>query len=178
MYVSLSVCLFLRCISVGLQVCVYHTCTWYSGWKRAWDPLKLELQMVMSHCVGARNWIWVPYRSSKCSELLAHLYSHHYFYRMQRVCVCMTCLEGGGQHCRVYFCLPPMCGILTGTQDVKFVLQRLIHTETSCCPASYDFKNFSTFLNWIVSVFSFTHSFPSTICEYQAYPQNIILTSW
>lgn len=62
----------------------------------------------------------------------------------------------------------------TGTQDVKLVLQRLIHTETSCCPASYDFKNSSKFLNWIVSVFSFIHSFPSAICEYQAYPQNYL----
>lgn len=61
-----------------------------------------------------------------------------------------------------------------GTQDVKFVWQRLLCTETACCPAFYDFKNSSKFLNWIVSVFFFIHSFPNTICEYQAYPQNYL----
>lgn len=43
-----------------------------------------------------------------------------------------------------------------GTQDVKFVWQRLLCTETACCPTFYDFKNSSKFLNWIVSVFFFS----------------------
>ena len=39
----------------------------YGGQKRVSDPLKLELQVVVSHLVGAGNQTQVLYKSNKCS---------------------------------------------------------------------------------------------------------------
>jgi hypothetical protein len=39
----------------------------HRGQKRASGPLELELQMIVSCCVGAKNQTQVLYRNSKCS---------------------------------------------------------------------------------------------------------------
>ena len=45
---------------------MYHRWAWYLwGWKRAMDPLELELQAIMRHNVGAGNRTWVLFESSK-----------------------------------------------------------------------------------------------------------------
>lgn len=36
-----------------------YVCVWYLWETVVFDPLKLELQMVISCHVSARNWIWV-----------------------------------------------------------------------------------------------------------------------
>lgn len=47
--------------------CVPDAC---GGQKKAWDPLELELQMVVRHLVGARTQTQGLCRSDKCSHLL------------------------------------------------------------------------------------------------------------
>ena len=56
---------------------VYHNVQRFTGLvqKRVLDPLELELQMGVSHHVGAGNWTEVLYKSSQCSELLNQLFS-------------------------------------------------------------------------------------------------------
>lgn len=39
----------------------------YGGQKKLLNPFELELQIVVIHYVGARNWIQVFYKSNKCS---------------------------------------------------------------------------------------------------------------
>lgn len=45
------------CLNVLLEcMYAYHMCTWYCGsQKRALDPLKIELWMVVNYCVGPEN---------------------------------------------------------------------------------------------------------------------------
>lgn len=51
-----------------LHVCwALHACSSWESQKRAVDPLKLELQTVVSLCVGARNQTQVPWKNSGCS---------------------------------------------------------------------------------------------------------------
>ena len=38
-----------------------------------WDSLELELQMVVSHDMGAGNGTWVLCKTKKCSQLLDSL---------------------------------------------------------------------------------------------------------
>ena len=48
---------------------VYHVCTdAQGGQKRALDPLELELWVIVSHHVSARNPDWVLCKSSQCSS--------------------------------------------------------------------------------------------------------------
>jgi hypothetical protein len=56
------------CMSV-LPACMYvhHACLL--------DPLELGWQIVVSHCVGARNWTWVLCKSNMCCQPLSHLCS-------------------------------------------------------------------------------------------------------
>lgn len=47
--------------------CMYVWATHACLVKRVWDPLELELQMVMNYHVGAGNGKLIPYKSSKDS---------------------------------------------------------------------------------------------------------------
>lgn len=40
--------------------------------KGCWDPLELELQMVVSYCVGAENQNCVLRKNSQCFSLLSY----------------------------------------------------------------------------------------------------------
>ena len=46
-----------------IYMCVYLPVA-HGVQKRALDPLELELQMVVSHHVGAENQTWVPWKSN------------------------------------------------------------------------------------------------------------------
>ena len=63
----LSLCLSFYVLMFCLHVCLYPACmpAAHEGQKRVLDALELELQMLMSCCVGART--WVPWKSSWCS---------------------------------------------------------------------------------------------------------------
>lgn len=53
-----------------LRACVYvhHMHAWcLQRQKRVLQPLELQLQAVLSHCVGAEDGTLVPYKCSKCS---------------------------------------------------------------------------------------------------------------
>jgi hypothetical protein len=52
---------------------VYHGAC--RGQNKVSDILELELQMVVSHHVGAEAQTQVLYKSNKCSKLLSHLSS-------------------------------------------------------------------------------------------------------
>ena len=43
--------------------------------RRVFDPLELELQMAVSHPVGAGNRTHVLWKSNQCSKLLSHFSS-------------------------------------------------------------------------------------------------------
>lgn len=49
------------------------------GQKRVYDPLELELEMVVYDHVGIRTQAWVLWKDSKWSELRIHLYSLIFF---------------------------------------------------------------------------------------------------
>ena len=61
--VSVSVCLCV-CVSVCLCLCTICIPAAQRGQKRASDSLKLELQMVVSHHMGAGNQILVSQRAA------------------------------------------------------------------------------------------------------------------
>lgn len=66
----LCVWLFFTCISV------HCLCPWYpQGQETISDLLGLELQAVVSCCVGAGNQNWACRKMSRCPELLSHLSS-------------------------------------------------------------------------------------------------------
>lgn len=50
-----------------------HAACGYGGLGRVSYPLELELQMLMSYCVGAGSQTWVICQSSKCSQVLSQL---------------------------------------------------------------------------------------------------------
>jgi hypothetical protein len=52
-----------------LYVCIHTTCMSGAcgGQKQKPGPLEMELQMIVSHHVGARNQTWVLSKSNKCS---------------------------------------------------------------------------------------------------------------
>lgn len=52
----------------------------FRGQKRVSDPLRLELQMVVSCHMDSGNWAWVLCKSSQCSKLLGHLSRPHFYY--------------------------------------------------------------------------------------------------
>lgn len=54
---------------------VYHICLsgTFGDQKKLSDPLKLELQTVVSRHVCVGNGIWALWKSSSCSSLLSHL---------------------------------------------------------------------------------------------------------
>lgn len=58
------------CMYVLMSACLYMSSV-YAGdpraQRRASGPLELELKVVMSHHVGARNWVWIPSEISRCS---------------------------------------------------------------------------------------------------------------
>lgn len=55
-----------------MHICKCITFVQCSGnQKRALDSLELELPRVVSHCVGAGNWSWVPRKSSKWPDCWA-----------------------------------------------------------------------------------------------------------
>jgi hypothetical protein len=58
------------CVGV-LSVCVCVPCVWLVPEEvrrgRASDPLELELEMGVSHPVGAGSWTWVLCKSNQCS---------------------------------------------------------------------------------------------------------------
>lgn len=59
----------------------HHVCAWCLwGQKRMSHPLELELQMVLSHYLGAKNWTWVLCQSSQCSCPVSCLSSLHSSY--------------------------------------------------------------------------------------------------
>lgn len=61
-------------LSVCFCVCSILSYAWYHrGQKRALDPLKLKLQMFVSHHVGTGNWTQVLVKSSQCFQPLSHL---------------------------------------------------------------------------------------------------------
>lgn len=44
-----------------------HTLGTQKGQMDAWDPLDLELQMIVNYCMGTRKQIYILYKSNKCS---------------------------------------------------------------------------------------------------------------
>lgn len=57
-------------------MCVCTSQYTYGGYEdknNALDLLKLELQMVLNHQVGARGRTWMIYKSNKGPQLLIHL---------------------------------------------------------------------------------------------------------
>jgi hypothetical protein len=54
---------------------VWQMCSAFGGQKTELDPLKLELQIVVSHYMGAENQTWVLWKSILCSWLLSHLFT-------------------------------------------------------------------------------------------------------
>lgn len=56
--------LFSVCVFACMYVCVLHVCSAHIGQKRASEPLLLELQMVVSHCMGDRRWTLLHCRSN------------------------------------------------------------------------------------------------------------------
>ena len=55
------------------------------GQKRLLESLELELQVAVSHYVGAGNGTRVLWKSSECSSLLRHLSSPSFFIPCERI---------------------------------------------------------------------------------------------
>lgn len=51
---------------------VYHMCSGHRGEKRVLDTLEKEFQVAENHCVGAKNWVRILCKSSKCPKPLSH----------------------------------------------------------------------------------------------------------
>ena len=73
----------LRVVFIGAWVLCLHVCIYmciclvtHRGQKRALEPLELELQMVVSCYVGARNQTWVLCKNNKHVLLTAEKSPH------------------------------------------------------------------------------------------------------
>lgn len=68
----------------------------HGGWKREWDPLELEFQMVVSCQVVVGDWTSALWKSSQCSYPLSHLSSPFFFFSFLKLgggireCVCVS----------------------------------------------------------------------------------------
>lgn len=83
---------------LSVYMLIYHVHIWYPGsQKRAWDPLELELHIVMSSCVGAVDRTLFLCKNSQSHQPPSHLSNP---WRPTSTCLPMTC------SIQKYPCLP------------------------------------------------------------------------
>lgn len=90
-YNGFSFLLFKERLSFHVFECLPTACPWttfvsgaYRVHTRTLDFLELELQSIVSYKVGAGNWTWILWESSKCPLSLSHLFSLSAFPLSQR----------------------------------------------------------------------------------------------
>ena len=64
---------------VCILIYASYACNTCRGQERALVPLDLELKMVVSCCVGARNLAWILWKSSQCSLTTEPTFQPHSF---------------------------------------------------------------------------------------------------